>query len=78
MPAGFALLTGELAAVDGLLADGRVYVSVWELWREQDAKLGTSALSEGRPTIPIETFVRMMVVKARTGLGVWSAGARGR
>ncbi|MGO9955547.1 MAG: hypothetical protein ACLP50_06120 [Solirubrobacteraceae bacterium] len=29
LPAGLALLTGELAAVDGLLADGRVYASVW-------------------------------------------------
>ena len=64
-----AVLPDELAAVDGLLADGRVYVSVWELWREQDARLGTSALTEGRPTIPIETFVRMMVVKARSGWG---------
>jgi len=69
LPAGLALLPGELAAVDGLLADGEVYQSVWELWREQDAKLGTSALSEGRPTIPIETFVRLMVVKARNGWG---------
>ncbi len=69
LPAGLALLPGELAAVDGLLTDGEVYESVWELWRERDAKLGTSALTEGRPTIPIETFVRLMVVKARTGWG---------
>jgi hypothetical protein len=61
LPAGLALLPGELAAVDGLLIDGEVYESVWELWRERDAKLGTAALTEGRPTIPIETFVRLMV-----------------
>ena len=69
LPAGLALLPDDLAAVDGLLSDGEVYESVWELWRERDAKFGTSALTEGRPTIPIETFVRLMVVKARTGWG---------
>jgi transposase, IS5 family len=69
LPAGFAVLPAELLAVDSLLAQGEVYDSVRALWREQDAKLGTSALTEGRPTIPIETFVRMMVVKARTGWG---------
>lgn len=69
LPAGFAVLPAGLAAIDRLLADGGVYESVWALWREQDAKLGTAALRNGRPTIPIETFVRMMVVKARTGWG---------
>jgi len=69
LPAGFAVLPGDLAAIDGLLAYGEVYESVRELWRAQDAKLGTSALTEGRPTIPIETFVRMMVLKTRTGWG---------
>jgi len=69
LPAGLALLPSDLAAVDGLLSDGEVYESVWQFWRERDAKLGTSALTEGRPTIPIETFVRLMVVKTRTGWG---------
>jgi IS5 family transposase len=69
LPTGLSVLPADLVAVDELLADGRVYESVYELWREQDAKLGTSALTEGRPTIPIETFVRMMVIKTRTGWG---------
>jgi transposase, IS5 family len=69
LPAGFAVLPARLAAIDGLLAEGEVYASVWELWRSQDMKLGTAALSNGRPTIPIETFVRMMVLKTRTGWG---------
>jgi IS5 family transposase len=69
LPAGLVLLPGGLAGVDGLLSDGEVYESVWELWREQDKELGTSALTEGRPTIPIETFVRLMVIKTRTGWG---------
>ena len=69
LPAGLALLSDELAAIDALLADGEVYASVWELWRAHDRRHGTSALTEGRPTIPIETFVRLMVVKARHGWG---------
>ena len=32
-----------------------------ELWREQDAKLGTSALTEGRPTIPMRSKDRITV-----------------
>ncbi len=67
--AGFAVLPADLEAVDALLADGEVYGSVWELWRSQDAKRGTAALTEGRPTIAIETFVRLMVLKARNGWG---------
>jgi IS5 family transposase len=69
LPGGLALLSDELAAIDALLADGEVYASVWELWRAHDRRHGTSALTEGRPTIPIETFVRLMVVKARHGWG---------
>jgi hypothetical protein len=47
LPAGLALLSDELAAIDALLADGEVYASVWELWRAHDRRHGTSALSEG-------------------------------
>ena len=69
LPTALELLPRDLAAIDELLARGEVYASVWELWRAQDAERGTAALTNGRPTIPIETFVRMMVLKARTGWG---------
>src|SRR5512134_1513841 len=69
LPAGVALLPADLAAIDALLADGGVYASVSQLWRARDAANGTCALSEGRPTIAIETFVRMMVLKTRNGWG---------
>jgi IS5 family transposase len=69
LPAGLVLLSDELAAIDALLADGDVYWSVCELWMAHDREHGTSALTEGRPTIPIECFVRMMVVKTRNGWG---------
>jgi transposase, IS5 family len=69
LPAGVALLPAELAAIDALLADGGVYASVWQLWRDRDVANGTFALVMGRRTIPIETFVRMMVLKTRNGWG---------
>ena len=69
LPAGVALLPADLAAIDTLLADGGVYASVWKLWRDRDAANGTCALVMGRRTIPIETFVRMMVLKVRNGWG---------
>jgi transposase, IS5 family len=69
LPTGVALLPADLAAIDALLADGGVYASVWELWRDRDVANGTFALVMGRRTIPIETFVRMMVLKTRNGWG---------
>jgi transposase, IS5 family len=69
LPAGVALLPADLAAIDTLLADGGVYASVWKLWRDRDVANGTFALVMGRRTIPIETFVRMMVLKTRNGWG---------
>jgi transposase, IS5 family len=69
LPAGVTLLPADLAAIDVLLADGGVYASVWRLWRDHDVANGTFALVMGRRTIPIETFVRMMVLKMRNGWG---------
>ncbi len=69
LPAGVTLLPADLEAIDGLLADGGVYASVWKLWRDRDVANGTFALVMGRRTIAIETFVRMMVLKTRNGWG---------
>jgi len=69
LPAGVAMLPEDMAAIDALLADGGVYASVWQLWRDRDVADGTFALVMGRRTIPIETFVRMMVLKTRHGWG---------
>lgn len=69
LPDGMQLLGTELRAIDALLAEQDVYASVWQLWHDQDSKNQTLALTEGRPTIAIETFVRLMVLKARNGWG---------
>lgn len=55
-------LPGDLAALDVLLGDPAVLEPVERAW---DA----AAREHGRPTIPIERFVRLMVIKQRTGWG---------
>jgi IS5 family transposase len=64
-----AELPGDLAAIDRLLQDPEVYAPVVELWRSEDLKHGTFRLTDGRPTIAIETLVRLMVLKVRNGWG---------
>src|SRR5450755_1616824 len=34
-------------------------------WRQEFAETGRLVLSEGRPTIPLESYVRLMVLKQR-------------
>jgi IS5 family transposase len=53
------VLSGELAAVDRLLDDRRLFGPFRALFDP----------SEGRPSIPIETYLRLMFLKYRYGLG---------
>ena len=62
-------LPDDLTAIDRLLGDPGVYEPIRELWRRCDTARGTSALTDGRPTTAMQTFVRLMVLKARTGWG---------
>jgi transposase, IS5 family len=55
-------LPDDLAALDRLLSDPAVLVPVERAWDQ-------AARGHGRPTIPIERFVRLMVIKQRTGWG---------
>jgi IS5 family transposase len=59
LPPGYQDLPGELAAVDGLLDDPAFF---------EPYRAHFSALF-GRPSIPIETYLRMMFLKHRYGLG---------
>jgi transposase, IS5 family len=55
-------LPADLAALDVLLADPALLAPVQRAWEE-------SAREFGRPTIPIDRFVRLMVIKQRSGWG---------
>src|SRR4051812_23818443 len=62
LPVEVRELPAELAALDRLLADPAMLVPVERAWEE-------SARGFGRPTIPIERLVRLMVIKQRSGWG---------
>ncbi len=66
---GVRALPADLAAIDALLGDPGVFEPIRDLWCRVDAQRGTFALTEGRPTTAMATFVRLMVLKARTGWG---------
>jgi IS5 family transposase len=59
LPAGMRVLSGELAAIDGLLDDERFFAPFRVFFDP----------TEGRPSIPIETYLRLMFLKYRHGVG---------
>ncbi len=62
-------LPEDLARLDRLLGDPALVGPVADHWRERDSRSGGRATTIGRPTIPIATYVRLMVVKQRSGWG---------
>jgi IS5 family transposase len=62
LPGEVRELPADLAALDVLLRDSEMLAPIASGWRAE-------AVSHGRPTIPMETYVRLMVVKQRTGWG---------
>jgi len=62
LPVEVRELPDDLARLDRVLSDGALLIPVAEAWK-------LDALERGRPSIPIATFVRLMVVKQRTGWG---------
>lgn len=69
LPVGVVVLPPDLARVDELLSDPALLAPFRSLWRERDAASGRQASSFGRPTIAMATYVRLMVLKSRTGWG---------
>lgn len=69
LPAGVTVLPTDLARVDELLSDPALLAPFRTLWRERDAASDRRAESFGRPTIAMATYVRLMVLKSRTGWG---------
>ena len=54
-----------LAALDVLLSDHELLWPLVERWRQEFEETGRLVLTEGRPTIPLESYVRLMVLKQR-------------
>jgi IS5 family transposase len=62
LPVALRELPADLAVVDRLLSAPEVLAPIEAMWDEQ-------ARAFGRPTIPMDRFVRLMIVKARSGWG---------
>jgi transposase, IS5 family len=62
LPVEVRELPADLAVLDRLLADPALLVPVERAWDQ-------GARGHGRPTIPMTVFVRLMVVKQRSGWG---------
>lgn len=69
LPVGVRELPEDLARIDVLLAQEELLWPIVERWRSEFERTGRLVLSEGRPTIAMESFVRLMVLKARYGWG---------
>jgi IS5 family transposase len=65
LPLEVKQLPEDLAALDVLLSDHELLLPIVERWRLEFEQTGRSVLTEGRPTIAMETFVRLMVLKQR-------------
>jgi hypothetical protein len=73
LPVEVRELPEDLAALDRLLAEPRLLGPIEQAWER-------AARGHGRPTIPMTSFVRLMVVNQRTGWGTrpWSGRCRTR
>ena len=69
LPDEVRALPEDLAALDELLRDPALLAPIQQRWQRQGEAAGRSAPSVGRPTISMATYVRLMVVKHRTGWG---------
>ena len=69
LPAEVRVLPDDLAALDVLLGDPALLAPIAARWARESLDSGARSLSEGRPTIPMDTYVRLMVVKHRCGWG---------
>src|SRR5215469_1181061 len=62
LPVGVRELPDDLAALDVVLRDVSLLEPISASWQQE-------AVAHGRPTISMATYVRLMVVKQRTGWG---------
>lgn len=69
LPVEVRELPEDLGRLDVLLFDEELLCPIVEQWRSEFERTGRLVLSDGRPTIAMETFVRLMVLKARYGWG---------
>jgi len=62
-------LPEDLRQIDALLSDPGLLAPIAACWQSEAETRGRSAVGYGRPTIAMETYVRLMVIKQRSGYG---------
>jgi IS5 family transposase len=67
LPVEVRELPEDLQQIDALLSD--LLAPIAAHWQAEAKARGRSAAEHGRPTIAMETYVRLMVVKQRSGFG---------
>ncbi|MGZ6576184.1 MAG: transposase [Solirubrobacteraceae bacterium] len=65
LPVEVRELPADLAELDRVLGDPELMMVLLECWRQEIVATGRAVLTDGRPTIAMETYVRLMVLKAR-------------
>jgi IS5 family transposase len=65
LPVEVRELPEDLAALDVLLSDHELLCPIVERWRQEFEQTGRAVLTEGRPTIAMETYIRLMLLKQR-------------
>src|SRR5919106_6674002 len=65
LPVEVRQLPDGLAALDRVLSDPALMGPIVERFRRELRETGRFVITEGRPTIAMETFVRLMVLKQR-------------
>jgi transposase, IS5 family len=68
LPVEVKALPGDLARLDELLSDPGLLAPIGARWERLLAETGSSS-GRGRPTIAMETYARLMIVKHRSGWG---------
>ena len=69
LPEKLRELPDDLARIDALLRDEQLLSPIEAHWDREAEARGRSAKGHGRPTIPMQTYVRLMVLKHRYGWG---------
>jgi IS5 family transposase len=69
LPEKLRELPEDLAQIDELLRDEALLSPIVAYWEREAEARGRSAKGHGRPTIPMQAYVRLMVLKHRYGWG---------
>lgn len=69
LPSEVRELPEDLAKIDELLSDPTMLEPIAAHWQREEIEAGRDLRGNGRPTIAMSTYLRMMVIKQRSGWG---------